>query len=188
MLVLNRHFGESIIIEGGVTITVLSAENRTVWLRVAGEKLSPSLLVGACCTSSVSMRLSIGAPLSMVIDEPGVRVQLAGQDHPSRRSQAVVSFYRTSGEEVLLSNGAVLRVKGTEHEHPNLVLSGDPLGGEISLAFIRPVGSWIRLGVDAPQRRVYRKELWEEIVASNSAALDEEDDLANFLPKESATL
>lgn len=186
MLVLNRHFGESIIIEGGISVTVLSAKDRTVWLKVEGDVLYPPLFLGALGTSPTSMRLSIGSPLSMLVAEAGIRVALASGDHPSRPSQTLVSFECRTGDEVFVDNGIVLGVKATEHEHPNLILSGESLGEAVALAFIKPFGNWVRLGVDAPGRRVYRKELWEELTASNVAAVTSDDDLSDLLPKEAS--
>ncbi len=72
----------------------------------------------------------------------------------------------------------------TDHSRPYLVLGGPAIDTELKIAFIRPVGNSVRLGVDAPGRRIYRKELWEALVAANRAALGADGDLSYLRQRE----
>lgn len=180
VLVLNRRPGESVLIEGDLVITVLSARERAVWLKVAGPEIARPLLLGVSAVSTNETRLEIAAPIAATVDESGVCVELAGPDHPAVASRTTLSLVLLAGNRVNVGAKLEVGVAPSEHGHPCLVLGGPAIGPELRVACIRPAGSCVRLGVDAPGRRVYRMELWEALVAANQAAAGAEDDLFEF--------
>jgi sRNA-binding carbon storage regulator CsrA len=172
VLVLNRRQGESIVVEGCVVVRVLSVKGRTVWLQIAPRD-HPTLVLAAAVHSPDTMRLEIAAPSSYMSDDGGIRVELAQSVHAAAQARATVSFLCGARQRVSVGDRIELAVSPSDREHPNLALRGSAIGDELRLALIRPIGNCIRIGVDAPGRRVYRKELWEALVAENTAAAEE---------------
>ena len=58
------------------------------------------------------------------------------------------------------------------------------INGDIRITVVSIRGNQVRIGVEAPERRVYRKELWDDMVAANKAAAGEGDDLTSLLAGE----
>lgn len=170
MLVLNRRPGESIVVEGCVALRVLSAKGPTVWLRIDPADEHPPLVLGVAVHSPGSARLEIAAPSSYVSDGDGIRVEIALPPHVAAQASATVSFLCAAGQRVSVGDWIELAVCPSDSEHANLVLRGSAIGDELRLALSRPIGNCIRIGVDAPGRRVYRKELREVVVAESPAA------------------
>jgi sRNA-binding carbon storage regulator CsrA len=52
--------------------------------------------------------------------------------------------------------------------NPCVTFGGKAIGDPFSITLIRPAGSYVRLGVDAPNRRVYREELWDFVQAGEA--------------------
>lgn len=183
MLVLNRRPGESIVVEGDLDISVLRGANHVVWLRIAGKRIAPSVLLGVTAISPEELRLEIGAPLRARVDERGVSVEVAGSGHLSVVRRATLSFLCRPGHVAEVGDGLELSVEPTERGHPALTLAGPAVGAQVRLAMIRLTKTCARIGVDAPGLRVHRKELWEELVAANTAAAGTGDDLAAPKPQ-----
>lgn len=180
VLVLNRRPGESILVEDDIDISVLRGGNESMWLRIASPKIAPSVLLGATAVSTSELRLEIGAPRKAWIDEEGVHVEVAEGAHPAVAGHATISFFCRPGQIAKVGAGLELGVGPTERGHTCLTLDGPAIGVQIRLALIRLSKSCVRLGVDAPGRRVYRKELWEALVAANTAAAGTGDDLSDL--------
>ncbi len=183
MLVLNRRPGESILVEGGLVLSVLRVANQVVWLKIAGETIAPPVLLGVTAVSHEELRLEIGAPLRAWVDEDGVRVEVASGGHLSVVKHATLSFLCRPGHVARVGEGLELWVEPTERGHPALTLAGPAVGAQVRLAMIRLTKACARIGVDAPGLRVHRKELWEELVAANTAAAGTSDDLAEPQPQ-----
>jgi sRNA-binding carbon storage regulator CsrA len=169
MLVLNRRPGESIVIEHGVQVSVLSVTDRKVWLCIEAPGVDPPVRVSAIAVSDTEARIEIGAPVSMSLEDGQVRVEVARPGHPAIHAQATVGLNRRIGESVAvgaLRVGLGSLAKG----NPSLTIEGPSIADGLRITLIRPVGSYVRIGVEAPDRRVYRKELWEEVMAANRAA------------------
>ena len=183
MLVLNRRPGESIYVEGDIDISVLRATHQSVWLRIAGERIAPSVLLGATVLSPEELRLEVGAPRRAWVDDQGVRVEVAGHGHLSVVTHATFSFLCRPGQAATVGEDLQLGVGPTEHGHPCLLLGGEAVGAPLRLALIRLANSCVRLGIDAPGLRVHRKELWEALVAANTAAAGTGNDLSDAEPE-----
>jgi sRNA-binding carbon storage regulator CsrA len=164
MLVLNRRPGESIIIEPDLRLTVLSVTERRVWIGVWPSATSPALRISATVLSDLEARLEIGPLSSVSFDGDVVRIVAAGAEHPASAQQAGLAINRTLGQ----------RVKG----NPSLTFGGEAVGDELTITLIRPAGSYVRIGVDAPMRRVYREELWESVQAAQAGGLEGTDSAA----------
>jgi len=180
VLVLNRRPGESILVEEGIDICVLQAGTDSLFLRIAAPRVDPSVVLGATAVSTRELRLQIGAPSKAWIDEDGVHVEVAGGGHPATAGHATLSFSCRSGLVARVGEGLELGVGPTERGHPCLTLDGPAVGVQVRLALIRLSKSCVRLGVDAPGRRVYRKELWDAVVAANTAAAGTGVDVAGL--------
>jgi sRNA-binding carbon storage regulator CsrA len=170
VLVLNRRPGESIYVEGGIDIAVLRSTHQAVWLRIAGETISPAVLLGATALSAEELCLEVGAPLRAWVDDHEVRVEVASRGQLSVERHATFSFYCRPGQVAKVGEGLELGVAPTERGHPCVTLGGKAIGVQLRLALIRLARSCVRLGIDAPGLRVYRRELWEALIAANTAA------------------
>lgn len=175
MLVLNRRAGESIVIEDGVHLSVLSVTDRKVWLCIEAPCVDPPVRVSASAVSETEARIEIGAPVSVAIEDGEARVQVAGAGHPSIQSQATIGFNRRVGESVVVGDGLRVGLASLAKGNPSLTLEGPDMAEGLTITVIRPVGRYVRIGVDAPERRVYRKELWDEVMAANRAAAGDTD-------------
>lgn len=188
MLVLNRRPGESVLIEDDLVVTVLSARESTVWLRVLSPKITLPFLLGVSAISPTETRLEIGAPISATFDEHGARVEVGGPDHPSVAAKTTLSLVLRPGHRLNVAALLEVGVAPSERGHPCIVLGGPAIGPEVRVACIRPVRSCVRLGIDAPGRRVYRMELWEALVAENQAAAGTDDDWSDLRSVEEKTV
>jgi sRNA-binding carbon storage regulator CsrA len=175
MLVLNRRAGESIVIEDGIQLSVLSVTDRKVWLCIEAPGVDPPVRVSASAVSETEARFEIGAPISVEIDEEEARVEVARSGHPSIQAQATIGFNRRVGESVVVGNGLRVGLASLTKGNPSLTLEGPNMADGLTITVIRPVGRYVRIGVDAPDRRVYRKELWDDVMAANKAAAGDAD-------------
>ena len=181
MLVLNRRPGESIIIEPDLRVTVLSVTDRRVWIGLRSAGTVPSLRVSATVVSADEARLEIG-PLSCVtFEHDAVRVETAPEEHPGHSSQAGLAINRKLDQRVEVGSDLWISVVSVAKGNPCISFGGPAVGEELSVTLIRPAGSYVRLGVDAPSRRVYREELWEA-VRSSGIGLPEIAPLADGTP------
>lgn len=173
MLVLNRRAGEAIVIEGGVSVSVVSAREKQVWLRLEGERVDPGVTF-AVDAAPTGIMLEIQAARAFTVDED-VHVTLAD----AGRRTATVSVHCDEGEGVCI--GDSLRISAGRMERGNLsvVLMGESVGPPIDLVLIRPTRSGVRIGVVAPGRSVLRQEIFDALSAANhaSAASDSLDTL-----------
>ncbi len=170
MLVLNRRPGESIVIEHGVQVSVLSVTDRKVWLSIEAPGVDPPVRVSATAVSDTEARIEIGAPVSMSVDDNGVRVEVAHPGHAAVRAQATVGLNRRIGESITVGDALRVGLGSLAKGNPTLTIDGPEIAEGLRVTLIRPVGSYVRVGVEAPDRRVYRKELWADVMAANRAA------------------
>lgn len=166
MLVLNRRPGESIIIEPDFHVTVLSVTDRRVWIGIRSSGTVPSLRVSATVVSASEARLEIGPLSSVTFDLDTVRVATAPEAHPGHSSQAGLAINRKLGQHVEVGSDLWISVASVSKGNPCISFGGPAVGEEFSVTLIRPSGNYVRLGVDAPSRRVYREELWEAVQSS----------------------
>ncbi|MGH9082841.1 MAG: carbon storage regulator [Acidimicrobiales bacterium] len=184
MLVLNRRPGESIVIEQGIHLTVLSVTDHRAWLGIEAPGVDPPVRVSATAVSEDGARLEIGAPTSIAVDGDDVRVEVGGEGHPSLATQATFSLARRVGQSLAVGDGLRVGIGSVAKGNPCLTIEGPSFGSGVRITLIRPAGSYVRIGVEAPDRRVYRKELWDDVVAANRAAAGEGDDLSSLLAGE----
>jgi sRNA-binding carbon storage regulator CsrA len=168
MLVLNRRPGETIVIEPDFRVTVLSVTDRRVWigLRFPGEL--PELRVSATVVSPSEARLEIVPMASVEFDGDRVRITTPADGDPAAASRAGLALDRKPGERVDVGDGVWIAVDSISKGNPTVTFGGGDIGDAFSITLIRPAGSYVRLGVDAPDRRVYREELWDVVRASGA--------------------
>ena len=181
MLVLNRRPGESIVIERGIHLTVLSVTDRKVWLCIEAPGVEPPVRVSATAISEEEARLEIGAPTALGLHGDDIRVEVGGEGHPALATQATFSLNRTVGQSLSVGDGLQVGIGSVAKGNPCITLDGPTIGSGVRITLIRPAGSYVRIGVEAPDRRVYRKELWDDMVTANQAAAGEDDDLSSLL-------
>lgn len=170
MLVLNRRPGESIVIEHGVQVSVLSVTDRKVWLSIEAPGVDPPVRVSATALSDTEARIEIGAPVSLSLEDGAVRVDVARPGHLAARAQATIGLNRRVGESVHVGDSLTVGLGSLAKGNPTLSIEGPSIADGLRITLIRPVGNYVRIGVEAPDRRVYRKELWDDVLASNRAA------------------
>jgi sRNA-binding carbon storage regulator CsrA len=170
VLVLNRRAGESIVIEHGIEVRVLSVSGRKVWLRIEAPGIDPPVCVSATAASDDEARLEIRAPASASVDADGVRVEVGSTDHPSSLSHASLALNLHVGQAVAVGKSLRVGVGPMTRANPCLTIEGPSIGTGVRVTVIRPVGNYVRIGVEAPARRVYRKELWDDVMAAAMAA------------------
>ncbi len=171
MLVLNRRPGESIIIEPDLRMTVLSLADRRVWIGLSAPGAFPELRVSATVVSPGEARLEIVPTSSIVFEEGRVRVTTAPEGAPATAVRAGLAVDRKPGESVEVGDDLWVAVASISKGNPSLTFGGKTIGDAFSVTLIRPAGSYVRLGVDAPNRRVYREELWEVVQAPTVGSL-----------------
>ena len=103
---------------------------------------------------------------------------------PALAAQATFSLNRRVGQAVSVGDGLRLGIGSVAKGNPCITIEGVTIGDGLRITLIRPAGSYVRIGVEAPGRRVYRRELWDDMVASNKAAAGEDDDLSALLAAE----
>ncbi len=177
MLVLNRRPGESIVVEGGIDVTVSSVVDRKVHLRVTAPGLDQPLRLSSTALSGDEVRLEVGSPTSVRIDADEVQVDVAGDDEPAVAVDAMLSLVRRIGESVTIGDGLTVTVSAVSKGNPCLDITGPAIGFSVTVTVLRTRGSYVRVGIDAPaDRRVFRKELWDDVAAANRAAADDAAD------------
>lgn len=167
MLVLNRRPGESIIIEPDMELTVLSVADRRVWISLDAPGTVPSLRVSASAVTASEGRLEIGPVASIDFDGDDVRITTGEEGHPAGALQATVALHRLAGQRVRVGDDFYVGIASLSKGNPCVAFGGPAIGDEVRVTLIRPAGNYVRLGVDAPERRVYRKELWEVVQAGD---------------------
>ena len=175
MLVLNRRAGEWILVEEGIRLGVLAVGERKAWLAIGVPGVEHPVRVALSALSAGTARLEIGAPISARFDGEDICVEVAGPGHAAVRTQATVAFDRKVAEHVRVGEVLRLGVGPMPKGSPCLTVEGPHIGTGLAITVIRRVGSYVRLGLEAPGRRVYRQELWEEVVAANRAAAAGDD-------------
>jgi sRNA-binding carbon storage regulator CsrA len=168
MLVLNRRPGESIIIEPGVVVTVLSVTDRRVWISMDAPGLS-QLRLSAVATGPTGARMELGPLAAVSYDGDDVLVALGSEGHPSATLHATLALDRSPGQRITLVGGAWVGLEAVTKGNPCVRFGGTVIGPEFSITLIRPAGNYVRLGVDAPERRVFRRELWDSVRAAAPA-------------------
>lgn len=174
MLVLNRRPGESIIIERDISVRVDSASDRKAWLCVEAPGVDTPVRLAASVVAEDEVRFEVGAPASVSFDADGVRVEVGDASHPASAAQATIALNLRAGQSVAIGDGLRVGIGPMNRSNPCVSLEGPLMGSDVRITVIRQVGSYVRLGVDAPGRRVYRKELWDEVVGANQAAAGED--------------
>jgi sRNA-binding carbon storage regulator CsrA len=175
MLVLNRRPGESIIIEPDLRMTVLSLADRRVWIGLSAPGAFPELRVAASVVSAQEVRLEIVPTSSIVIEEGRVRVRAAPEGTAATAVRAGLAVDRKPGESIEVGDDLWISVASISNGNPSLEFGGKAIGDAFSVTLIRPAGSYVRLGVDAPNRRVYREELWDVVGAPSDDGVLVED-------------
>ncbi len=168
MLVLNRRPGESIVIEPDLRVTVLSVTDRRVWVGVSVAGACGHLRVCATVLSLNEARLEIVPMSSVSFDGEHVRIATAGEHDAANASRAGLAIDRKPGERVEIGDHLWVAIGSISKGNPTITFGGTAVGDEFSITLIRPAGSYVRLGVDAPERRVYREELWDAVQASGA--------------------
>jgi sRNA-binding carbon storage regulator CsrA len=168
MLVLNRRPGEAIVIEPDFRVTVLSVTDRRVWIGLRSSGPLPELRVSATVVSPDEARLEI-VPMSSVVFEDGrVRIAAPAEDDPATAARAGLAVDRKPGERVEIGEDLWVAIASISKGNPCVTFGGKAIGDPFSITLIRPAGSYVRLGVDAPNRRVYREELWDVVQAGEA--------------------
>lgn len=166
MLVLNRRPGESIVIEPDLRVTVLSVADRRVWIGVGAEGRIAPMRLSASVVGTADTRIEIGPLSSISFDDGAVRAEMATEGHPADRSHAGLAIDRKIGERIEVGTDLWIAPAAVSKGNPCITLGGPLIGEELSITVIRPAGSYVRLGVDAPTRKVYREELWEAVTSA----------------------
>lgn len=169
MLVLNRRPGESVIIEPDFRITVLSVADRRVRIALRAPDMPP-LHVSAVATSEDQARLEVGPLRSVAFDRESIRIDRAPDGHVASNVQAAIAVTCGMGEHIDVGDRTWVAVASVTKGNPCVVFGGSAIGEELRITLIRPAGSYVRLGVEAPSRRVYREELWAAMRTEEASA------------------
>jgi sRNA-binding carbon storage regulator CsrA len=172
VLVLNRRSGESIVIEGDVHLDVVAIMGRNAWLSIVAPGLDTPVHFCATTAGDDVVRIEIARPVSFAFDLDGPHVEVAEAGQPADVMNSVVGLDLRVGEFVAVGDGLRLGAGSTTKGNATVVLCGPRIGAAFRVTLIRLMGSHVRLGIDAPDRRVFRKELWEGVVEANQAAAD----------------
>lgn len=177
MLVLNRRPGETIVIEPDLRVTVLSVTDRRVWIGLRSSAF-PELRVSASVVSPGEARLEIVPMSSVIFDGDRVRIVAGADGDLATTARAGIAVDRKPGERVEIGDDLWVALAAISKGNPSVTFGGSSIGEPFSITLIRPAGSYVRLGVDAPDRRVYREELWDVVQASGGTRLNGDDGAA----------
>ncbi len=160
MLVLNRRPGGSIIIDPDIKLTVLSVVDHQVRIGLRSARVDPMLCVRAAVVAPTTVRVELGPMAAVSVEGDTVQVTLPERDRRVLRPDAVLAIDRQSGERIEIGGELWVSPSVTSDGFPCLTYGGRVIGERFSITAIRPQGGGVRLGIDAPARKVVREEIW----------------------------
>jgi sRNA-binding carbon storage regulator CsrA len=182
VLVLRRRPNEAIVFDGGLTLRLVAVSGRAVWLGLTDPSVAHEVELSLPASSGESAELAVRRPRSLERVGSTTTIELCGDGEDP---DAVLTLSRKPGE--VLAIGAMrIELAAIEEEHAYLELSAPSLPSAVRLSIVTVSTVDARIGVDAPSElRVYRKEVWDEMQAANTAAAGEwtDEDLAALSTK-----
>jgi len=185
MFVIRRREAEAIMFEGGLTVTVDAIAERAAWLRFESPEIPGSLVVAVLEAAPARLCVGVAAPESLKVSAGGstTSVTVAPGEAPGPPGR-VLLVNAVPGQRIEF-DGLTLGVVPSGTAKPALLAVETPaLGGQVELAIITVSKFDVTVGISAPpDLRVYRLEVWRQLLEANQAAAGwQPGDLAG-LPK-----
>ncbi|HVB06597.1 MAG TPA: carbon storage regulator [Acidimicrobiales bacterium] len=171
MLVLRRRPNEAIVIDGGLTLTLLQVTGGVAWLCFTTATTPGRVEVAVPANALKAAELSFRGVRALSRRGPLTTLELTADGEPEL--EAVVTLTRRPGEAIEVA-GLNFSLTSIEKERLYLELTAQGLGAPITLSIVDVSSVDARIGVSAPPEiRVNRAELWEQMQAANAAAAGE---------------
>jgi sRNA-binding carbon storage regulator CsrA len=169
MLVLRRRPNEAIVFDGGLVLTLAAVNSKVAWIAVSEPTETDPVVVGLPATATDVAELSVRSP--RIIERSGDHTSV--EVSPDADPDSVLVLSRPPGATVEI--GSVrLRVATINEDRCYLELEASSLPAAVTLSVVSVSTVDARIGVNAPaELRVYRKEVWDEMQAANTAAAGE---------------
>lgn len=171
MLVLRRRPNEAIVFDGGLVLTLVQVSGRSAWLSFSHPELPTSVELALPATATKRAELALRGVRSFARSETTSTVELATASDGD--PEAVLSFSREPGDTIVVGPLS-FNLSAIEDERVYLELRTKWLKSLVTLSIVTVSTVDARIGVNAPpELRVYRREVWEEMQAANTAAAGE---------------
>jgi sRNA-binding carbon storage regulator CsrA len=169
MLVLRRRPNEAIVFDGGLVLTLAAVNSKVAWIAVSEAETADAVVVGLPATASDVAELAVRSPRLVERSGDHTSVQVAPEADPD----SVLVLSRPPGATIDIQS-IRLRVATINEERCYLELEASSLPAAVTLSVVSVSTVDARIGVNAPaELRVYRKEVWDEMQAANTAAAGE---------------
>jgi sRNA-binding carbon storage regulator CsrA len=178
VLVLRRRPNEAIVFDGGLVLTLTQVSGRSAWLAFSHPALESAIELSVPAHASQRAELAIRGVRSFAREDLTSTVELATSEDGD--PEAVLSFTRAPGDEIVVGP-LRFALSAIEEERVYLELHAECLAAPVTLSIVTVSTVDARIGVNAPpELRVYRREVWDEMQAANTAAAGEwsKEDLA----------
>lgn len=180
MLVLRRRSQEVIVFEGGLSVTVLDVTDHRAWLGFEAPSIPSVVAISSQVLDTERAQIGVRSPSSLVTTGRRTTVALTpGPPDPN----AVLQLTRHVGDEIACE-GITFTVASIANARVSLSLEVACIGRPVAVSVHSISGLEARIGIDAPDDlRVYRKELWLELLDANRGAAGwSEDNLGALIP------
>lgn len=178
MLVLRRRPNEAIVFDGGLVLTLVQVSGRSAWLAFAHPDFDAPIELAIPAHAAQRAELAIRGVRSFTRTETTSTAELATSEDGD--PEAVLTFTRAPGDEIVVGPLRFL-LSAIEEDRVYLELHTERLAAPVTLSIVTVSTVDARIGVNAPpELRVYRREVWQEMQAANTAAAGEwtKEDLA----------
>ena len=170
MLVLRRRPNEAIVFDGGLMLTLVSVDGHDAWLDFSGGGLERPIALALPANASGHAALSLRNPRHVTLTGSTTVVELTGAEEDLG---AVLTLSRHPGDSLQVGPLCFL-LTSIEEDRVYLELRTESLPAPVTLSIFTVSTVDARIGVNAPaELRVYRKEVWDEMQAANTAAAGE---------------
>lgn len=167
MLVLRRRANEVIVFDGGLSLTVLEIASHRAWLGFEAPSLGGVVALASLEVDADGALVAVRSPTSVEYEDGVTTIGLA----ESNLARAAHLALRLGVGDELVFKGMRVVLAGVEHERATLTIEVEGMAGPIAVSVHAITGAEVRLGIDAPDDvRVYRKELWLDLLGANQAA------------------
>lgn len=171
MLVLRRRAGEVIVFDGGLNLTVQAIAQHRAWLCFEAPSITNPVVISAFDADDERCLVAVASPTAIEYDEGTISVRTAPKGTAPPEAHVVVPLHL--GDRLGL-DGISFSLSGLAQNRPTLTIEVACLASPVGFSVHSITGAEARIGIEASDDvRVYRKELWLELLGANQAAAAE---------------
>jgi len=172
MFVIRRHAGEAVMFEGGLAVTVHAIVDRAAWLAFTSPDIAGAVVVAVVAADPERLCVAVAGPEGLTPSADGRTTTVAVSAEVAGPAADRVLLVGVSPGQRIEFDGLSLGAAPSGSDKPALLAVEAPaLGGPVELAIITVSKFDATIGVAAPpDLRVYRLEVWEQLLEANRAA------------------